>query len=449
MSSPPASLEEKLQSWKNPVEMLRNAPTGPYVFPIAPEFTNWADEQAAWFQTAVLFDLSRHMTDIYFEGPDLLRLLSRLAVNTFKNFGPNKAKQMVCCNEEGYVLGDAILFGLTENKVNISGRPSVPNWVAYHAETGDYDVRVTRDIRAVEGAGQRKTFRYQIQGPNAMAIIEAAADGSLPPIKFFNIGQFTIAGREVNGLGHGMARTQGLEIFGPSEYSEEVRNALIEVGKAHGLREVGARAYSTVSPESGWIPSPMPAIYTDSMKAYRQWLPAEGFEANASLGGSFYSDNIEDYYQTPWDLGYGMHVKFDHDFIGRKALEQIANTPHRKKVWLVWNDEDVAKIFASMLGTGDHYKYMEAPGSQYSSLPFDKVLRDGKMIGLSTYNCYTSNVRHWFSLAMIDDAAAIDGTEVTVIWGEQDGGSHKPSVERHVQTEVRAVIHTARPVVEV
>ena len=83
------SLEQKLQAWKNPVEMMRNAPTGPYIFPIAPEFSNWADEQEAWFKTAVLFDLSKHMTDIYFEGPDLLRLLSDLAVNTFKNFGPN------------------------------------------------------------------------------------------------------------------------------------------------------------------------------------------------------------------------------------------------------------------------------------------------------------------------------------------------------------------------
>ncbi|MAE64418.1 MAG: glycine cleavage system protein T [Phycisphaeraceae bacterium] len=443
-----SSLEQKLQSWKNPVEMLRNAPTGPYVFPIAPEFTNWADEQTAWFRSAVLFDLSRHMTDIYFEGPDLLRLLSHVAVNTFSNFGPNKAKQIVCCNEEGWVIGDAILFGLAENKVNISGRPSVPNWVAYHAETGDYDVTVTRDIRAVEGEGRRKTFRYQVQGPNAMNIIEAAADGPLPQVRFFNIGQFTIAGRQVNGLGHGMARTQGLEIFGPSEYGEEVRAALTEAGKAHGLREVGARAYSTVSPESGWIPSPMPAIYTDSMKAYRQWLADDGFEANVSLGGSFYSDNIEDYYQTPWDLGYGMHVKFDHDFIGRDALERKANEPHRKKVWLVWNDVDVTDIFASMLGPGDRCKYMEAPGSQYSSLPFDTVLLNEKMIGLSTYNCYTSNVGHWFSLAMIDEESAIDGTEVTVVWGEQDGGSDKPSVERHMQTEVRAVIHTERPVVD-
>ena len=71
------------------------------------------------------------------------------------------------------------------------------------------------------------------------------------------------------------------------------------------------------------------------MKAYREWLSANCYEAGkASIGGSFVSDNIEDYYLTPWDLGYGPFVKFDHDFIGREALEKMADEPHRKKVTL-------------------------------------------------------------------------------------------------------------------
>jgi hypothetical protein len=41
------------------------------------------------------------------------------------------------------------------------------------------------------------------------------------------------------------------------------------------------------------------------MKAYRQWLPAAGYEGTGSIGGSFVSNNIEDYYMTPYELGYG------------------------------------------------------------------------------------------------------------------------------------------------
>ena len=87
------NLEAKLQQYSNPVAMLRSAPTGGYQFPDKPEYTNWRDEQQAWSNSVVFFDQSFHMKDVYFEGPDVMRLLSDVAVNTFKNFGPNKASR--------------------------------------------------------------------------------------------------------------------------------------------------------------------------------------------------------------------------------------------------------------------------------------------------------------------------------------------------------------------
>ena len=41
---------------------------------------------------------------------------------------------------------------------------------------------------------------------------------------------------------------------------------------------------------------------------------------------------------------------------------------------------------------------------------------------------------------MVDESVSADGTEVTIIWGEPDGGTAKPLVERPVQTEVRATV---------
>ncbi len=112
----------------------------------------------------------------------------------------------------------------------------------------------------------------------------------------------------------------------------------------------------------------MPAVYSgEKMKPYREWLSADGFEANASLGGSFVSENIEDYYLTPWDLGYGHIVKFDHDCIGREALEKLKDKPHRKKVTLSWNSDDVIRIFSTMFETGDRAKYLDIPASHYAT----------------------------------------------------------------------------------
>ncbi|MCF7689587.1 MAG: hypothetical protein K9N01_14955 [Cephaloticoccus sp.] len=444
MSTPnPTSLEAKLQQYSSPVEMLRNAPVGGYQFPDKPEYSNWRDEQDAWANSVVFFDQSFHMKDVYFEGPDVMHLLSDLAVNTFKNFGPNKAKQIVTCNHEGYVIGDAILFGHAENKVSVVGRPSVQNWLDFNASTGGYDVKVTRDERSVSNPTGRLLYRYQIQGPNALDLIKSVHEGEFPEIKFFNMGDLKIAGHKVRALNHNMSRMGGLELHGPAADGEAVRAAILKAGAQFGLVQGGSRSYSTVSPESGWIPSPMPAIWGEKMKAYREWLPANGFEANASLGGSFNSANIEDYYQTPWDLGYGRHVKFDHDFIGRAALEKLANQPHRRKVWLRWNNEDVLKIYASQLAQGDRYKYMEMPNAFYAILPFDTILSGGKLAGLSTYTVYTTNVRGWFSLAMVDESV-VDGSEVKLIWGEPAGSPRRPCVESHIQTEVRATVSDKR-----
>ena len=436
------SLEDKLRAAGSPVEMARNSQIGPYVYPaVPPEFSNWRDEQAAWRETSALFDQSHHMLDLEIEGPGTIALLSHVGVNTFENFSPNKAKQLVVCNPGGYVIGDAILFHLDQNRVRLVGRPSAHNWVQYHAETGDFEVRISRDERtAVNPTGRRQLYRFQVQGPSAMSVLEKAHGAPLPEIKFFNMGELAIGGRKVRALHHGMSGVPGLELWGAWEEREDVRAAIVDAGQDFGLREVGSRAYATNTLESGWIPCPLPAVFTgDELKAYREWLPAEGYEGTGSLGGSFYSADIADYYATPHDLGYWPFVKFDHDFIGREALLEMADRPRYKKVTLAWNGEDVERAVGSLFEMDDPVKYLDIPLSNYSTWPNDKVLHDGEMVGVSTFSGYSYNERSYLSLAMVDIDLEI-GTEVTLVWGEESGGSSKPVVERHRQTEFRAIV---------
>ena len=438
------SLEDLQTAVGNPVKLLRNSQTGPYVYPVVPpEYSNWRDEQRAWQHTCVLFNQSYHMTDLYVQGPDALRLLSDLGVNSFKGFEPNKAKQFVACNYDGYVIGDVILFFLDKDQFNLVGRPSVHSWVQYHCETGRYNVKLERDERSVARPGPivRKAYRYQVQGPNAMKVIEKVTGRPAPDLKFFHMTTIAIAGRNVRALRHGMAGQPGLELFGPWEDGEAVKAAIVGAGEEFGLRLVGARAYSSNTLESGWIPSPMPAIYSgEKLKAYRQWLPVNSYEAIASLGGSYDSNHIEDYYLTPYDLGYGPVVKFDHDFIGRDALEKVAKKPHRKKVTLALNSEDVTRAMATMFEKKDRAKYFDLPSAVYSTLPYDKVVHGGKVIGISTWCGYSANEGRMLTLAILDHEFSNPGTEVTFVWGEEGGGSSKPTVERHVQTEIRAIV---------
>ncbi len=99
------SLQDKLHQAGTPVRMLRESQMGPYVYPIPAEFSNWRDEQRAWRDGVALLDQSFHMTDLYIDGPDALRLLSHVGINSFANFGRNKAKQLVTCSPDGYVIG--------------------------------------------------------------------------------------------------------------------------------------------------------------------------------------------------------------------------------------------------------------------------------------------------------------------------------------------------------
>src|SRR5438094_8674907 len=164
------SLEEILQTVRNPVELLRNSQIGPYAFPVVRyEFTNWRDEQRSWRETCALFDQSHHMTDLYVEGPDALKVFSDLGINSFKSFKVDKAKQFVGCNYDGYVIGDAILFYLAQDQLLLVGRPSIHNWVQYHAEIGGYKVSLHRDGRSIarDVPIVRRLYRYQIQGPKA------------------------------------------------------------------------------------------------------------------------------------------------------------------------------------------------------------------------------------------------------------------------------------------
>jgi syringate O-demethylase len=274
-----------------------------------------------------------------------------------------------------------------------------------------------------------------------MQVIEKALGESPPELKFFHLTTLTIAGKPVRALRHGMVGQPGWELFGPWDDEQAVREAIVGAGEEFGLRQAGARAYSSNTIESGWIPSPLPAVYSGAgLKAYREWLPAAGYEGTASVGGSFASDRIEDYYFTPWDLGYGGYVKFDHDFVGREALEQKAEDDHRVKVTLALDDADVTRTIGTMFQRDERAKFMDWPAAVYSMHQYDRVAVDGETVGVSTWIGYSSNEGKMLTLAVLDPEHAEPGTEVTFVWGEEDGGTTKPTVEPHVQTELRAVV---------
>ena len=444
----PQNLQQKMDAAGGAVEMLRNNKLGTYIYPVVPsEFTNFRREQRAWRSTAVLFDQSHHMDNLFIKGSGAIKLLSDTMINSPENFPVNFAKQIVPVASNGGVIGDGILFREADEEYVYVGRSPVANWLMYHAEKGGYDVDVEVDRRSNSrpygNAVSRKYWRLQIQGPAAWDIIEKVNGGPVDKVKFFHMGYMNVGGIQVRTLRHGMAGAPGLEIWGPYADAEKIRTTILEQGAEFGIEPVGSRAYSSNTLESGWIPSPLPAVYSsEAERGFREWTGATEYESINALAGSFVSADIEDYYTTPWELGYGSFVKFDHDFIGRDALEKIDPTTQRKKVTLAWNSDDVTtKIFGSYFTPeeADGAQFFDLPNANYGSSNFDSIVdAGGTQVGVSMFTGYSANERRALSLATVAQDVEV-GTELTLLWGEKPN-TEKTTVQPHKQVEIRVVV---------
>lgn len=441
----PINLEQAMAAAGGAVNLLRNSKAGIYVYPVvAPEFQNWRSEQAAWRNSAVLFDQSHHMDELTVEGPQATEFLAHHGINSFDNFGLDRAKHFVAVTPAGHVIGDHIIFRMREDKYLLVGRAPISNWLMFCAAYGKWNVRLKYDPRSPSRPeGERVIrghYRFQIQGPDADRIFEKLHGGPVPDIKFFHLDWINIGSRKVRALRHGMSGAPGLEIFGPYEDKSYVHSTVLQAARDAGVNLVqcGSRAYATNTLESGWIPSPLPGIYTgDGMLAeYRQWLGADMYEAAGAIGGSYVSKNIEDYYVNPFELGYDFYIGWKKpDFIGKQALMTMKQARNRKKVTFEWNRDDVLKVIASAFEDGLAYKWIDFPLSNYASTSADMLMRDGKMAGLSMFNGYSWNERCMLSLGIVD-ADVQEGDVLTLLWGEPET-TGKTSTEPHRQAEIR------------
>ena len=173
---------------------------------------------------------------------------------------------------------------------------------------------------------------------------------------------------------------------------------------------------------------------------YRDWLGADSYEAAGAIGGSFVSDNIEDYYVNPFELGYGFYIGWKKpDFVGKSALQTMKDAPsNRKKVTFEWNREDVLGVIATAFEDGTPHKWIDFPMLNYASSSADMVCLNGKMVGMSMFSSYSWNERCVLSLGVVDQSVNV-GDVLTMTWGEPDT-TGKTSTEPHRQAEIRVKV---------
>jgi vanillate/3-O-methylgallate O-demethylase len=414
---------------------------------VAPEFTNWREEQMACRKSVAFYDQSFHMTTTYIRGRDAVALMNHLCANSFATFGVDRSRHTVMCSPEGYLIGDGILYCLAPDELALVGRQAGHNWLRFNAQTGGWNVELEEDeFMADNPNGKRTMYRFQVEGPHAPALMEQLTGAPMPKVPKLHLMHVTIAGKAVTAMQHTMAGGPGWEIFGPWDDGPVVKDAVLTAGEAFDMKRVGSVSYFTTAMELGWVSRPMPAIFTaPELQAFREWLPETAPEATWALGGSYNAPDIKDYYFTPWELGYGNVVKLDKgDFVGRDALVKSVDENHRQKVTLVWNPADVAKLIEGYMHADElPPMYLELPRANYATWLYDRVHDSaGNQIGISTYPTFLWTERSMCTIGILDPKFATPGTEVTFVWGEPETRRSK-YLEPHRQMTIRATVGPA------
>ncbi len=390
---------------------LRTTPEGYFTVRWGlPEYTDWIDESMSWKETCYIGDWS-FLWERRFKGPDTLKLFSDISVNSFAKFAINQAKHVIHCNPAGKVIHEGILSRRAEDEFMLFGRGCF--WADYNLRHRNYNATSEPD----------DSFNFQVSGPNAIHVVEKAAGTSVRNIPFMYSGTININGREVHALRQGMAGEIGYELQGPTEYAREIYDAIIEAGREFGIRRLGGRAVFINHLEACFptiVTDYLPAIFEPDMEDYlaefKAAMPAYAITFN--IAGSFEADDVSAWYRSPVELGWANRIRFDHDFIGRTALQAEVANPLRTMRTLVWNVDDVVDVYASLFRAGKPYHYMDMPRDQRGFMYADKVIKGGKIVGVATSRGYSYYFRQMLSLCTIDMEHSAPGTEVAVIWGD-------------------------------
>ena len=141
------------------------------------------------------------------------------------------------------------------------------------------------------------------------------------------------------------------------------------------------------------------------------------------ISGSVDPANLRARFRTPVEVGWHRMCKFDHDFLGRAALQAEVAHPSRTIATLRWNPEDVIDIYASLFQPGEAYKPLDLPYAPnvWPQAHADHISNHGRQIGVSSGTIYSYYFREVLSMGCMDVDASKIGNEVIVQWGDYGG----------------------------
>jgi glycine cleavage system aminomethyltransferase T len=392
------------------------------------EYSTTREESLAARETASLGFVLNNSPVYDVTGPDAVPFLNSVAVN--RDFGLMKdgsSKHMLICNDDGFILADGLLMKVAENHFRAY-------WLA---PVLDFYLRGSG--MNVEGTWVIDEYFFQIDGPKSLEVMEQVTGSDLHDLRFGQNKEVQLAGDTARVHRLGMSGALAYEVHGHSSVAREAYEQLRAAVEGVGGRPQGFWNYSLVNHTNGGYPNQVIHFlppYRDSGPELAAFMD-QVIPFDLGLHGSA-ADVKTNAFVTPYDIGWGYLVNFDHEFPGKEALKRIAENPARTAVTLEWNADDIGEVYSAQFRGKDSVVYDRMSNDPVIAIEdyaigrmrIDYVLLDGKKVGLATGRTPSFDYGTMISLAWIDREFAAEGTEVTVLWGDVG----------HPQFEIRATV---------
>lgn len=213
-----------------------------------------------------------------FRGPDAERLLDKLFTKDITRIKPMRCGYGLACYEDGGLIVDGILLRLAKDRFwYAQADGDFYSWARAHAAGMDVEIN------------DPDVFVSQIQGPNALKILEAAAGGLPEKFTYFAVARVNLGGQEVVISRTGYTNELGFEFYIEPHHDPDALWAHLQAtGAEHGLEIFGLDAMNIRRIEAGIL----------------------------NAGSDF------DMTTNPYEVGLGRFVDEDKgDFIGKAALK--------------------------------------------------------------------------------------------------------------------------------
>jgi glycine cleavage system T protein (aminomethyltransferase) len=319
---------------------------------------------------AALFDVSP-LYKYLITGRDAARLLDRVVT---RDVGKAKVGQVLYtpwCDTAGKQLDDGTIAVLAEGTYRMTSADPNLRWL--HLNAAGLDV-------AIEEVSER-TAALSLQGPNARAILQVAAQRDLAALKYFHLTDATIRGIPVTISRTGYTGDLGYEVWVDAAQALPLWDALIETGTPYGITPAGMLALDVARIEAGLI-----------------LIEVDYFSSRHAL--------IEAQKSSPFELGLGWTVALGKaSFNGKAALVvEKERGPAWQFTGLAVDWESLERLYAEV-GLPPRLPTQ----AWRTSVP---VYSGGRQVGYATSGGWSPLLKQYIALAHLESPFAATGTAV-------------------------------------